>query len=100
MTSFFGQGSPFEGRHSRQAPRQRGQDLEIELPVFLKKRKEEHKRTISYHLPVYNVLWHDRERNSKTLNVKIPAGVVDGQRIRLKAKVLLGRMAEKMVIYG
>ncbi len=88
--SFFGQGSPFEGCHSRQAPRQRGQDLEIELPVFLEEAQEEHKRTISYHLPVYNVFGMIEKEIPKTLNVKIPAGVVDGQRIRLKGQGTAG----------
>lgn len=84
--SFFGQHSPFEGRRAQQAPEQRGHDLEIELAVFLEESQEEHKRTISYHLPVYNVFGILEKEIPKTLNVKIPAGVIDGQRIRLKGQ--------------
>lgn len=36
----------------------------------------------------------------KTLNVKIPAGVVDGQRIRLKGGVLPVKMAAPTAICG
>ena len=88
--SFFGQHSPFEGRRTQQAPKQRGHDLEIELAVFLEESQEEHKRTISYHLPVYNVFGILEKEIPKTLNVKIPAGVIDGQRIRLKGQGTLG----------
>ncbi|HEK0788828.1 TPA: curved DNA-binding protein [Proteus mirabilis] len=88
--SFFGQHSPFEGRRSQQAPKQRGHDLEIELAVFLEESQEEHKRTISYHLPVYNVFGILEKEIPKTLNVKIPAGVIDGQRIRLKGQGTIG----------
>ncbi|MBG2875492.1 curved DNA-binding protein [Proteus alimentorum] len=84
--SFFGQHSPFEGRRAQQAPKQRGHDLEIELAVFLEESQEEHKRTISYQLPVYNVFGILEKEIPKTLNVKIPAGVIDGQRIRLKGQ--------------
>ncbi|EEG83777.1 putative curved DNA-binding protein [Proteus penneri ATCC 35198] len=89
-TSFFGQHSPFEGRRAQHAPKQRGHDLEIELAVFLEESQEEHKRTISYHLPVYNVFGILEEEIPKTLNVKIPAGVIDGQRIRLKGQGTIG----------
>lgn len=88
--SFFGQHSPFEGRRSQQAPKQRGHDLEIELAVFLEETQEEHKRTISYHLPVYNVFGMVEQEVPKTLNVKIPKGVSDGQRIRLKGQGTAG----------
>lgn len=84
--SFFGGHSPFEGRRAQQPRKQRGHDLEIELPVFLEETQQEHKRTISYHLPVYNVFGVLEQEIPKTLNVKIPAGVVDGQRIRLKGQ--------------
>ncbi|MBG3129597.1 MULTISPECIES: curved DNA-binding protein [Proteus] len=84
--SFFGQHSPFEGRRTQQPHKQRGHDLEIELAVFLEESQEEHKRTISYHLPVYNVFGILEKEIPKTLNVKIPAGVIDGQRIRLKGQ--------------
>lgn len=86
-SSIFGQA----GRHSRRQQRSsRGQDLEIELAVFLEEAQEEHKRTISYNLPVYNAYGLVEGETPKTLNVKIPAGVVDGQRIRLKGQGTAG----------
>lgn len=36
----------------------------------------------------------------KTLNVKIPAGVGNGQRIRLKGQGRLAKMAARMAICG
>ncbi|MBZ4346393.1 hypothetical protein LAN15_25000, partial [Mycobacterium tuberculosis] len=54
--------------------------------VFLEETLAEQTRTISYNLPVYNVFGMIESETPKTLNVKIPAGVVDGQRIRLKGQ--------------
>ncbi|MBD4399409.1 DNA-binding protein, partial [Xanthomonas citri pv. citri] len=59
---------------------------EIEVAVFLEETLAEQTRTISYNLPVYNVFGMIESETPKTLNVKIPAGVVDGQRIRLKGQ--------------
>ena len=82
FSSIFGQ----HGRQSRQRPAARGHDLEIEVAVFLEETLEEHKRTISYNLPVYNAFGMVEREIPKTLNVKIPAGVGNGQRIRLKGQ--------------
>ncbi|EMM0379577.1 curved DNA-binding protein [Pluralibacter gergoviae] len=82
FSSMFGQ----HARQSRQRPSARGHDVEFEVAVFLEETLEAHSRTISYSLPVYNAFGMIEEEIPKTLNVKIPAGVSDGQRIRLKGQ--------------
>ncbi len=64
------------------------------MAVFLEETLTEHKRTISYNLPVYNAFGMIEQEIPKTLNVKIPAGVGNGQRIRLKGR---GRRAKTAV---
>ncbi len=75
-------GSGFEGR---QPFSQRGQDIETDLPVFLEETLSKGAKTISYHLPHYDNEGRVSEIK-KTLNVTIPPGVVDGERIRLKGQ--------------
>ncbi len=82
FSSMFGQ----QAHHSRRQRASRGQDLEIEVAVFLEETLAEQQRTISYKVPVYNVFGMVEQELPKTLNVKIPAGVSDGQRIRLKGQ--------------
>ncbi|MHA7815847.1 MAG: DnaJ C-terminal domain-containing protein [Pseudohaliea sp.] len=66
----------------------RGQDIEIELPVFLEETVTETSKPVSYELPVVE---QGRVRQSrKSLKVKIPAGVVDGQRIRVRGQGMPG----------
>lgn len=86
-SSLFGQRG-----HSNQWRQQssRGHDLEIELAVFLEESQEEHQRTISYNVPVYNAYGIAEKEVPKTLNIKIPAGVIDGQKIRLKGQGIAG----------
>ncbi|HGN1705311.1 TPA: curved DNA-binding protein [Providencia rettgeri] len=88
FSSMFSQRA--RGGSTRQARSQRGHDLEVELAVFLEESQESHKRTISYNLPVYNAFGFIENEVPKTLNVTIPAGVIDGQRIRLKGQGTVG----------
>ena len=67
----------------------RGQDVEIELPIFLEDTLSEKTRHIEYHLPE-SPAQSGSGSNPKSLNVKIPAGVVEGERIRLKGQGTTG----------
>jgi curved DNA-binding protein len=87
--SIFG-GGP---RRQRGGPRRggggfgsRGQDVEIDMPVFLEDTLSEESKEISYNLPHYDVDGSRLEDVKKTLKVKIPKGVTDGERIRLKGQ--------------
>ncbi|MBT8147839.1 MAG: DnaJ domain-containing protein [Gammaproteobacteria bacterium] len=61
----------------------RGQDVEIDMPVFLEDTIKDEAKTIEYRLPHYGATGR-LEDIKKTLRVKIPKGVNDGERIRLK----------------
>lgn len=63
----------------------RGQDVEIEMPVFLENTLKEETKTIEYRLPHYGDAGR-LEDVTKTLRVKIPKGVSDGERIRLRGQ--------------
>jgi curved DNA-binding protein len=70
---------------SQQHFAQRGEDVELGLAVFLEDAYQGESRTISYRVPGFDEqgrLVHQ----DKTLKVKIPAGVTDGERIRLKGQ--------------
>jgi curved DNA-binding protein len=76
FSSIFGsRGGGFGGQSGRSAGR-RGQDVEMELPIFLEETLSGESKPISFQIGGV----------SKTLNVKIPAGVTDGERIRLKGQ--------------
>ncbi|MCK9504544.1 MAG: DnaJ domain-containing protein [Porticoccaceae bacterium] len=87
FSSIFGQGfsdAGFGGASSRQrhghdfhgGGSRRGQDIETDLPIFLEETLENTAKTISYQLG----------GATKNLKIKIPAGVNDGERIRLKGQ--------------
>ncbi len=81
-----GNGSPFgRGQQQRSAGR-RGQDVEMELAIFLEESLASESKQISFKVPQYNGHGQYTGDTTKTLNVKIPAGVTDGERIRLKGQ--------------
>lgn len=77
---FSGAGSA--GRHQRSGLR--GQDAEIEMPVFLEETLSDVSKLVEYMIPVYAN--GQVTEMKKSLKVKIPAGVMDGERIRLKGQ--------------
>ena len=87
FSSIFGAAGGAEQQHygGRQPFNQKGRDIETEMPIFLEDTVSEESKTISYRLPRYDNEGRVTEVN-KTLNVKIPAGVSDGERIRLKGQ--------------
>ncbi|MGB5326460.1 MAG: DnaJ C-terminal domain-containing protein [Pseudomonadales bacterium] len=87
FSDFFS--SIFGNRYSAGQPRpRRGQDIEVELPVFLEEIIADKERAIEYTIPV--VENHQLVQKKKRLNVKIPRGVMDGERIRLKGQGVPG----------
>lgn len=87
FSSIFGArgGSPF-GRGQQRSTGRRGQDVEMELAVFLEDTLSTESKKISFQVPQYNGNGQRTGHTTKTLNVKIPAGVSDGERIRLKGQ--------------
>jgi curved DNA-binding protein len=62
----------------------KGQDAEIEVPIFLEDTQSDEAKTVEF---LTNVLENGQPKQiKKTLKVKIPMGVVDGERIRLKGQ--------------
>jgi len=85
FSSIFGQRGGQNAHYGRQQSA-RGHDLELEVAVFLEETLEAHKRTISLNVPVHDAFGRVVKEIPKTLNVTIPAGVTEGQRIRLKGQ--------------
>lgn len=62
----------------------KGQDAEIEVPVFLEDTQSDEAKTVEF---LTTVLENGQPKQiKKTLKVKIPIGVIDGERIRLKGQ--------------
>lgn len=84
--NIFGGGQSRGGRQQHEGfNTQRGRDIEIELPLFLEDTLSDASRSIEYNLPHYTEQGQ-REDVRKSLKVKIPEGVSDGERIRLKGQ--------------
>jgi curved DNA-binding protein len=71
--------------YSRQHFARRGEDVELVLAIFLEDAYRGVARQISYSVPGFDAQGR-LSRQSKTLNVRIPAGVTPGERIRLKGQ--------------
>lgn len=63
----------------------RGRDIEVEWPLLLEETLSDESRSIEYNLPHYGETGRQADIR-KTLKVKIPAGVADGERIRIKGQ--------------
>ncbi|WP_397450140.1 curved DNA-binding protein [Pseudomonas sp. NA-150] len=83
FSSIFG-GRTNQGR-TRSAGR-RGQDVEMELPIFLEETLANESKQVSFKVAQNSADGQRLPDITKTLNVKIPAGVTDGERIRLKGQ--------------
>ncbi len=80
---FGGGGGPRGGRHWEFT--NRGQDVELELPVFLEEVVSGESKPIEYSIPHFDSKGQ-RIVTRKSLNVKIPPGIGEGERIRLKGQ--------------
>jgi curved DNA-binding protein len=84
FSSIFGNRAQQGGRAYSSG--RRGQDVEMELPVFLEETLSTESKQVSFKVPQHNAAGQRMADITKTLNVKIPAGVTDGERIRLKGQ--------------
>ncbi len=66
----------------------RGQDVEIEMPVFLEETLEDKQKPVAFEMPVIEN--NQRVMRRKSLKVKIPAGVSEGERIRVRGQGIPG----------
>ncbi|MFQ3237273.1 MAG: curved DNA-binding protein [Paraglaciecola sp.] len=81
---FGGQPRGFE-QSSRQKTRvNKGQDVELEVPIFLEDTLSGEAKTIEFLVP--SNINGQVSREKKTLKVKIPVGVSDGERVRIKGQ--------------
>ena len=85
FSSIFGnRHSGFQGYSDFKQSATRGQDIEVEIPVFLEDIVGDVSKTIEYRVPAFDD--GQMAEVKKTLKVKIPKGVSDGERIRLKGQ--------------
>lgn len=70
---------------SRQHFSHRGEDIELVLAIFLEDAYAGQSQVINYQVPSFDEQGH-LVRQQRTLKVQIPAGVTEGERIRLKGQ--------------
>jgi curved DNA-binding protein len=86
FSSIFGaRGDGFSGGQRRSTGR-KGQDVEMQLSVSLEETLSTESKQISFQVPQYDASGRHVSNTIKSLNVKIPSGVTDGERIRLKGQ--------------
>jgi curved DNA-binding protein len=79
-----GAGNPFGRAGQQRAAPRKGQDVDMSLAVSLEETLSGDSKQVSFRVPGIN------GGDTKTLSVKIPAGVADGERIRLKGQGVPG----------
>lgn len=90
FSSIFGSPGAQSGHYRSAEPFSRqGGDVEIELPVFLEETLTETTKSVRYHMSQRDQYGQLRDI-PKSLKVKIHAGVVEGERIRLKGQGMPG----------
>ncbi|KAF1029511.1 MAG: Curved DNA-binding protein [Pseudomonas sp.] len=86
FSSIFGSRGDGFGGGQRRNPGRKGQDVELQLSVFLEETLSTESKPISFQVPQYDAMGRHVSNTTKSLSVKIPAGVTDGERIRLKGQ--------------
>ena len=81
---FSGRGDESHSRDGHHHFGLRGQDVEIEMPIFLEDTLADESKKVEYFIPVTE--GKRLSQIKKSLKVKIPLGVMDGERIRLKGQ--------------
>lgn len=89
FNSIFGSRQGFADSGFRSAQPSRGQDVEIELPIFLEETLESFQKTVEY--TINSEESGHLKPIKKHLKVKIPQGVGDGQRIRVPGQGMPGQ---------
>jgi curved DNA-binding protein len=86
FNSVFGGGGQEGFSHARQQQSNqfKGQDFEIEVPIFLEESVSGLTKNLEFQVPVFD--GKQTNQIKKSLKVKIPAGIADGERIRLKGQ--------------
>jgi len=89
IKSMFGEGG-FKHRRSTGSRAEKGQDVEIELPIFLEETLVDTVKPVEFMVPQQDSRGRVSEIK-RSLKVKVPAGSINGERIRLKGQGGLGK---------